>query len=637
MYFFTAACFAVTMHPRRCRTHRFRDRQQNQGRATLARGREINGPVAIELRERAGNLRRWAVVCLVALATLLVATAGYIVAAPYLASSLAFSEQQQQADFIAKKRAALDAERKKLKNAGDALARLRREIADLALASIKPQLTRIGQFDGDVALRQISFADATHGWAVGDKGTILASSDGGATWQARPSGTENSLNGVHFADASRGWAVGYNGTILATSDGGATWQARPSGTENVLTGVHFADATHGWAVGDNGTILASSDGGATWQARPSGTANFLYGVHFADATHGWAVGDKGTILATGDGGATWQARPSGTANFLYGVHFADATHGWAVGRRGTILATSDGGATWQARPSGTTNFLYGVHFADATHGWAVGDNGTILATSDGGATWQARPSGTENALYGVHFADATHGWAVGYNGTILASSDGGATWQARPSGTTNFLYGVHFADASRGWAVGGNGTILRWNLPETAKLLAADTPEGMRAALHEFGVGTDAIGRPLQDFDRQVGEIADLKARIALDEQEPAPAKPAGDKPASESPFKDLLTQSSVSRIFVSIYTFFAMAFLGTIYRYATRLSAHYDACAFALNLSDGELGDEYHRLVRTLSPAGIDFGKMPATPIDRLADILRDGLQAARKSAAKE
>ena len=46
----------------------------------------------------------------------------------------------------------------------------------------------------------MSFPDDEHGWAVGDLGTILASGDGGRTWQPqRDGGTRAALLGI-FAD-----------------------------------------------------------------------------------------------------------------------------------------------------------------------------------------------------------------------------------------------------------------------------------------------------------------------------------------------------------------------------------------------------------------------------------------------------
>jgi len=137
--------------------------------------------------------------------------------------------------------------------------------------------------------------------------------------------------------------VGSAGTIIATSDGGATWIARTSGTTQYLNGVAFPDETHGFAVGNAGVILATSDGGATWSPQVSGTTAALYAVAFTDATHGWAVGYAGIILATSDGGATWLPQSSGTTQYLYAVAFPDSSHGWAVGANGAIVATTSGG------------------------------------------------------------------------------------------------------------------------------------------------------------------------------------------------------------------------------------------------------------------------------------------------------
>ena len=67
--------------------------------------------------------------------------------------------------------------------------------------------------------------------------------------------------GVYFVDELRGWAVGTEGTLVKTSDGGATWTPQDSGTSNHVAGLDFVDEVSGWAVGANETILGTSDGG----------------------------------------------------------------------------------------------------------------------------------------------------------------------------------------------------------------------------------------------------------------------------------------------------------------------------------------------------------------------------------------
>ena len=52
----------------------------------------------------------------------------------------------------------------------------------------------------------------------------LYSGDRGKTWELQSTSQSLPLRDLMFLDAQRGWAVGSLGTILATRDGGATWQ-----------------------------------------------------------------------------------------------------------------------------------------------------------------------------------------------------------------------------------------------------------------------------------------------------------------------------------------------------------------------------------------------------------------------------
>ena len=79
-------------------------------------------------------------------------------------------------------------------------------------------------------LYSVKFISATVGWAVGDLGTILKTTDGGTTWSSQKSGTTNNLRGIFFTDANNGTAVGWDGTILRTTNGGTSWTKQTSGT-----------------------------------------------------------------------------------------------------------------------------------------------------------------------------------------------------------------------------------------------------------------------------------------------------------------------------------------------------------------------------------------------------------------------
>ena len=79
-------------------------------------------------------------------------------------------------------------------------------------------------------------------------------------WQ-NPLPQGNTLLSVKFISSTAGWAVGQDGTILRTTNGGTTWIPQTSGTTEWLNSVHFTDNNTGWTVGDGGTILKTTNGG----------------------------------------------------------------------------------------------------------------------------------------------------------------------------------------------------------------------------------------------------------------------------------------------------------------------------------------------------------------------------------------
>ena len=105
---------------------------------------------------------------------------------------------------------------------------------------------------------RISLCASLIGLGVIPSNVSLAQS--GWFWQ-NPLPQGNPLNRVSFVDANTGTAVGDFGTILRTTDGGATWTPQTSGTTNFLIGVSFVDANTGTVVSNYGTILRTTTGG----------------------------------------------------------------------------------------------------------------------------------------------------------------------------------------------------------------------------------------------------------------------------------------------------------------------------------------------------------------------------------------
>jgi photosystem II stability/assembly factor-like uncharacterized protein len=293
-------------------------------------------------------------------------------------------------------------------------------------------------------LSAVKFINADYGWAVGNFGTIIHTTNGGTTWITQTSGTTNDLLGISFADANNGAASGgyyspisgSGGIILHTTNGGTTWVAQLIDTTYWFNDISFTDANNGTATRAD-KILRTTNGGANWVTQLTNAMSELLGISFTNQNNGTVVGSGGTILRTTNGGTNWVTQTSGTTNDLLEVSFTDANNGTAVGHAGagTILRTTNGGTTWITQTSGTTGYLLGVSFTDANNGTVVGVAGTILRTTNGGTTWVTQTSGTTNDLSGVSFTDANNGTVVGEGGTILHTTNGGTTWVAQ-SGVT---------------------------------------------------------------------------------------------------------------------------------------------------------------------------------------------------------
>ncbi len=161
------------------------------------------------------------------------------------------------------------------------------------------------------------------------------SSSGQWVWQ-NPLPQGNTLQDFSFIDTNNGFAVGARGTILRTTDGGNNWDILASGTEDDLYGVAYTDPNTGTVVGNFGAILRTTDAGNHWTIQRDGMTDVLFGVSFTDANTGTAVGSDGLILRTTDGGANWTNQASGISSILNDVSFTDTDNGTAVGENGAI-------------------------------------------------------------------------------------------------------------------------------------------------------------------------------------------------------------------------------------------------------------------------------------------------------------
>jgi len=83
--------------------------------------------------------------------------------------------------------------------------------------------TRSGLYpDPDGELRGVSAPSSSTIYACGSYGLMFKTSDGGDNWILHSVPTPQSLNSIYFFNDTKGFAVGDSGTILFTSNGGVT-------------------------------------------------------------------------------------------------------------------------------------------------------------------------------------------------------------------------------------------------------------------------------------------------------------------------------------------------------------------------------------------------------------------------------
>lgn len=233
-------------------------------------------------------------------------------------------------------------------------------------------------------------------------------------------------------------AVGNRGVVLLSDDGGKTYrQARSVPVDSMLTSVAFVGPHVGWAVGHWGVVLKTEDGGDTWALQRSATSvdQPLFSVYFKSRQEGWAVGLWSLVLHTVDGGATWSTitlpPPPGARKAdrnLYQIFPGTSGDLFIACEQGRVLRSTDGGDSWSYVDTGYTgSFWTGTVLEDGTV-LVAGLRGSIYRSVDGGKTWSAAKNNSKSSITDVLQLPDRTVVAVALDGVSLVSRDGGASF-----------------------------------------------------------------------------------------------------------------------------------------------------------------------------------------------------------------
>ncbi len=195
--------------------------------------------------------------------------------------------------------------------------------------------------------------------AVGERGTIVRSTDNARSWQELARPVRATLTAISFAppegtpaanSSTPGWAVGHDAVVLGSNDGGRTWVKQYQGEklEDSFLDVLALDAQHVIAVGEFGLYAESADAGQTWTRRQiSPKDGRLNRISVGPAGTLYLAGERGILLRSGDHGATWNALTAPARGSFYGVLALDRRTLLAYGLLDHVYRSIDDGASWQ--------------------------------------------------------------------------------------------------------------------------------------------------------------------------------------------------------------------------------------------------------------------------------------------------
>lgn len=279
-------------------------------------------------------------------------------------------------------------------------------------------------------------------------------------------------------------AVGPRGLILLSEDGGGSWRQVISPVSTDLATVRFAGPNVVWAVGHDAVALRSSDGGTSWERMLDGRAVLRLLRESAKGSEQLEAEIERTMgqSATAD---VWPAP-------LLDIRFAaDGLTGFAVGGFGLILHTIDGGKTWQSWQAKADNeqryHLYALTGGDGAV-FIAGEQGLVMRFDAESQRFKRVETPYNGSFFGIDQLGSRL-VAYGLRGNVFVSEDAGVGWRKIETGV----------DANLVAAVAHGDSVLL--VSQKGDVLAVDF-DAARASVYDQAPGAEVYGAAMTNSQR---------------------------------------------------------------------------------------------------------------------------------------
>lgn len=262
-------------------------------------------------------------------------------------------------------------------------------------------------------------------FALGSRGQLARTTDGGATWRSLNVATSADLRDASFTGGDVGYVLDARGGLFKTANAGTSWQPLDPGTQTAPRAVMTSGSDVVLLAGPQS--IRRQEGNGRFEA-VRGKALRQRGVIDRFDRAGTAITAYGTTRAvmSTNAGRTWRKvrlpklRRKVSAR-ITDLDFVTASRGFVLDLAGRLWTTGNGGRSWKELPGLGTGSVLSLAFSTPTSGFvtlsgfAAGPGAAYtLRTGDGGKTWRPQriSTGEFPATEGVVATSATRAFAL---------------------------------------------------------------------------------------------------------------------------------------------------------------------------------------------------------------------------------
>jgi photosystem II stability/assembly factor-like uncharacterized protein len=287
-------------------------------------------------------------------------------------------------------------------------------------------------------------------------------------WIVQNSGLTSNLYDIEFINRYTGWALGDGGKIIKTTNGGINWIDLPNPSINgggILSSIFPVDSLYCYVAGGHNIILKTTNGGLSWIEISNGipSSGIFNGVHFINRTTGWFCGSK-RVIRTTNGGLSFDT--SITISFNSDIYFRNFDEGLYC-TAGKVYKTTNSGMNWFDTNLPFNNVWYEFRKLSVVNNqyvYVIAGQSPLYRSTDFCSNWQVLDtlhSYPPSVMQAVAFSSINTGYVGGSYGYLYKTTNGGLNFYRQNTGSDQRFWGsIYCFNDSVIWGVGGAGKIM---------------------------------------------------------------------------------------------------------------------------------------------------------------------------------